>query len=83
MSPYDILRSVLGDKKTDEEIEEALNSNSYDLGSTIASLLGTDTADQQYTGVPSFEEGRVGSEHSLLNPSISMRTRSDLQNALD
>lgn len=52
MSPYDILRSVLGDRKTDEEIEDALNKNSYDLGATIASLLGTDTADTQYTAVP-------------------------------
>jgi hypothetical protein len=57
MSPYDILRSVLGDRKTDEEIEEALNKHSYDLGATIASLLGTDTADQQYTGVPTSEAG--------------------------
>jgi RNA-binding, Nab2-type zinc finger len=42
MSPYDILRSVLGDKKTDEEIEEALNQHSFDLGATIATLVGTD-----------------------------------------
>ena len=55
MSPYDILRSVLGDRKTDEEIEEALTKNSYDLGATIASLLGTDTADTQYTAVSGTE----------------------------
>lgn len=55
MSPYDILRSVLGDRKTDEEIEDALNNNSYDLGATIAALLGTDAADAQYTGVPSSD----------------------------
>ncbi|EXJ82423.1 hypothetical protein A1O3_06236 [Capronia epimyces CBS 606.96] len=55
MSPYDILRSVLGDRKTDDEIEDALNKHSYDLGATIAALLGTDTADAQYTGVPSNE----------------------------
>jgi hypothetical protein len=45
MSPYDILRSVLGDKKTDDEIEEALDKSSYDLGATIALLTGTDPAD--------------------------------------
>jgi hypothetical protein len=50
MSPYDILRSVLGDKKTDEEIENALNEHSYDLGATIAALVGTD--DAQFTGLP-------------------------------
>ena len=38
MSPHDILRTVLGDRKTNEEIEAALESNSYDLGATIASF---------------------------------------------
>lgn len=38
MSPHDILRTVLGDMKTNEEIEAALETNSYDLGATIASL---------------------------------------------
>jgi hypothetical protein len=50
MSPYDILRSVLGDKKTDDEIEAALNENSFDLGATIAALLGTEEA--QVTAIP-------------------------------
>ena len=51
MSPYDILRSVLGDKKTDDEIEDALNQNSFDIGATIATLLGTDS-DAPVTIVP-------------------------------
>ncbi|KAK2747327.1 hypothetical protein FQN57_002225 [Myotisia sp. PD_48] len=38
MGPYDILRSVLGEQKTNEEIELALETNGYDLGATIASL---------------------------------------------
>ncbi|KAL4896775.1 hypothetical protein BDV59DRAFT_191229 [Aspergillus ambiguus] len=43
MSPHDILRTVLGDKRSNEEIEAALEANSYDLGATIASLSqGTD-----------------------------------------
>ena len=42
MSPYDILRSVLGDRNTEAEIEEALEKNSYDLGATIAALTGGD-----------------------------------------
>lgn len=50
MSPYDILRSVLGDKKTDDEIEAALNEHSYDLGATIAALVGTEEA--QVTAIP-------------------------------
>ena len=40
MSPYDILRSVLGDGKTDEEIESALEANGYDLSAAIMSLMG-------------------------------------------
>ena len=45
MSPYDILRSVLGDRKTDLEIEEALEKHSYDLGATIAALTGGESLD--------------------------------------
>lgn len=38
MSPYDILRSVLGEQKSNDEIEQALEINGYDLGATIATL---------------------------------------------
>ncbi|KKK12004.1 hypothetical protein P175DRAFT_0560330 [Aspergillus ochraceoroseus IBT 24754] len=38
MSPHDILRTVLGDKRSNDEIETALAANGYDLGATIASL---------------------------------------------
>ena len=41
MSPYDMLRSVMGDGKTDEEIESALEANGYDLSTTIMNLMGT------------------------------------------
>lgn len=50
MSPYDILRSVLGDRKTDEEIEETLEKNSYDLGATIAVLTGSESNGTPSTG---------------------------------
>ncbi|KAL4881622.1 hypothetical protein BJY04DRAFT_188470 [Aspergillus karnatakaensis] len=43
MSPHDILRTVLGDKRSNDEIETALEANGYDLGATIAALTqGTD-----------------------------------------
>ncbi|KAL3464666.1 hypothetical protein BJX64DRAFT_87927 [Aspergillus heterothallicus] len=43
MSPHDILRTVLGDKRSNDEIETALEANGYDLGATIAALSqGTD-----------------------------------------
>lgn len=41
MSPYDMLRSVLGDHKTDEDLEAALAANGYDLSLTIMSLMGS------------------------------------------
>lgn len=44
MSPYDMLRSVLGDQMSDAQIESALEEHSYDLSATIASLLGSDKA---------------------------------------
>ena len=41
MSPYDMLRSILGESKTDEEIEASLEANSFDLSATIMSLMGS------------------------------------------
>jgi hypothetical protein len=40
MSPYDMLRSILGESRSDEELETALEKNGYDLSSTITSLMG-------------------------------------------
>ncbi len=59
MSPYDILRSVLGDRKTNEEIEDALEKNSYDLGATIAQLSDGDIIDQQATSDTYQHNGAV------------------------
>lgn len=39
MSPYDILRSVLRDEKSDQEIEQILEVNGYDLSAAIAALM--------------------------------------------
>ena len=47
MSPHDMLRSIMGDYKSDEEIESALEANGYDLSSTIMNLMGTAEAYQQ------------------------------------
>lgn len=51
MSPYDMLRSVLGDGKTDEEIESALESNGYDLSTTLMNLMGGQAMYQEPTYV--------------------------------
>ena len=39
MSPHDLLRSVIGEARPNEEIERALESNGYDLSATILSLM--------------------------------------------
>ena len=60
MDPYDILRAVLGERKTNEEIEEALEANAYDLSTTLASLTESDTLDQQML------QAQLQSESSVL-----------------
>ncbi len=47
MSSYDMLRSVLGDEKSDEEIEKALETNGYDLSATIMTLMDGGYMDAQ------------------------------------
>ncbi|KAL9050647.1 MAG: hypothetical protein Q9162_006506 [Coniocarpon cinnabarinum] len=49
MSPYDMLRSVLRDQKTDDEIEAILETNGYDLSSAIMSLMETGSDENQTT----------------------------------
>ena len=55
MSPYDMLRSVLGDGKTDEEIESALESNGYDLSTTLMNLMGAQGLYQDVNFTPQQE----------------------------
>lgn len=50
MSPYDMLRSVLGDQMSDEQLEAALEEHSFDLSATIAALLGAEKVESP----PSF-----------------------------
>lgn len=46
MSPYDMLRSILGQTRTDEEIEAALAGHGYDLSATIASIMESQSPDE-------------------------------------
>lgn len=45
MSPYDMLRSILGPSKSDEEIEAALAMHGYDLSATIMAFMDGQAAD--------------------------------------
>jgi hypothetical protein len=58
MTPYDMLRSILGQSKTDEEISTALAMHGYDLGATIASFMET-PQNQDNAAQGSKEEGRI------------------------
>ncbi|KAF1808963.1 hypothetical protein P152DRAFT_177593 [Eremomyces bilateralis CBS 781.70] len=46
MSPYDMIRSILRDERTDEDIERALEGNNYDLSATIMALMGPQVFEQ-------------------------------------
>ena len=39
MSPYDMLRSILQDSRSDDELEQILEANGYDLGQTINYIM--------------------------------------------
>ncbi|PHH62034.1 hypothetical protein CDD81_7658 [Ophiocordyceps australis] len=45
MSPYDMLRSILGQTRTDHEIEAALSLHGYDLSATITSIMESQPID--------------------------------------
>lgn len=45
MSPFDMLRSILGPSKTDDEIGAALAMHGYDLSATVASIMGDQAQD--------------------------------------
>ncbi|MCJ1306542.1 hypothetical protein MMC25_000185 [Agyrium rufum] len=64
MSPYDMLRSVLGDGKSDEEIEAALEVNGYDLSATLMQLMEPGTMDD--TSNAPNEGGQVLIGKSML-----------------
>jgi DNA-nicking Smr family endonuclease len=39
MSPYDMLRSILGDDRSDDDLKQVLEANEYDLSQAINSLM--------------------------------------------
>lgn len=45
MAPFDILRQVLGEENTDEDIERALEKNNYDIQATLGLLMKSPQAD--------------------------------------
>lgn len=41
MKPHDVLRSILGESRTDDEISQALVDHGYDLGAVLMSMMET------------------------------------------
>ncbi|KAL2022820.1 hypothetical protein VTK56DRAFT_4636 [Thermocarpiscus australiensis] len=58
MTPYDMLRCILGQTKSDEEISAALAMHGYDLGATVAAFMETQAQDNQASAAQA-EEARV------------------------
>lgn len=59
MSPYDMLRSILGPSKSDEEIEAALAIHGYDLSATIMAFMDGQTGDATMGTTPSVESKAI------------------------
>ncbi|KAK7745277.1 hypothetical protein SLS53_002772 [Cytospora paraplurivora] len=73
MRPHDVLRSILGETRTDEEISEALNTHGYDLGAVLMSMM-----DQQ--GSPSENASTEGNGYLVgksMTPDARPTTPSD------
>ncbi|KAK4186163.1 Polyadenylate-binding protein-interacting protein 7 [Podospora australis] len=58
MSPYDMLRTILGPTKSDEEIGAALAMHGYDLGATVQAIMETQMQDNLSLAAQA-EEARV------------------------
>ncbi|KAG8526941.1 uncharacterized protein KY384_008370 [Bacidia gigantensis] len=67
MSSYDMLRSVMGDGKSDEEIEAALEANGYDLSATIMNLMGSTATSQEQNYFPDSDGQILIGNHDLSN----------------
>lgn len=71
MSPYDMLRSILGQTRTDEEIETALASHGYDLSATIAAIMESKAQQASFAAASPPEEPKS----VLIGKSISNESR--------
>lgn len=70
MSPYDMLRSVLGEAKSDEEIEVALAMNGYDLSATIMALMENQSLDGSVAQAPTPESKNAVLIGKSMTPDI-------------
>ena len=59
MGPYDMLRSILRDDRSDEELEKVLEANGYDLSAALLALMGQQLDVQQLPTTPSEHSGYI------------------------
>lgn len=84
MTPYDMLRSVLGDGRSDEDIESALESNGYDLSTTLMNLMGTQGGYQQENSYFPENDGQILIGKSMMptQPIMINQTEQDRSNVV-
>lgn len=74
MSPYDMLRSILRDNRPDEDIEEALKANGYDLSATLIALVGTEMFENEQMQQPMPEQDRTVLVGKSMSPAFRPAT---------
>ena len=68
MSPHDMLRSVLGDVKSDQEIQAALEANGFDLSMTVMNLMGSGPAPEQSSSAQTEQQILIGKSMTAEAP---------------
>ena len=74
MSPFDMLRSILRDERTKEEIETALEANNYDLSATINSLMDAQHNGTQQASTLFKEQNKIVTVGRSSSPNFRPRT---------
>ncbi|KAH7399524.1 CCCH zinc finger and SMR domain-containing protein [Pyrenochaeta sp. MPI-SDFR-AT-0127] len=59
MGPYDMLRSILRDDRSDEEIEKVLEANGFDLSAALLALMGQQLEGQQLPTTTQEQAGYI------------------------
>ncbi|CAK7267158.1 hypothetical protein SEPCBS119000_002398 [Sporothrix epigloea] len=68
MTPYDMLRSILGPSRTDDEIDAALAMHGYDLGATITAIMEQQQEQDSGAGAFALAVAAAGSGVSATVP---------------
>jgi len=74
MDPYDMLRSIMRDDRSNEEIEKALEENGYELSATINALMDVQGYLNQQLPVALPENDRMTVVGKSMSPSLRPAT---------